>query len=477
MKNSINTTIEEFSRKYLSPSQDEQSVISSRYIQLKELLPGSEIFQSGSYPRFTSVTPVHDLDVIWVMPESWQQSITKAFAVAFNKQDFSYDVSQPLEELANYLREEYRKIGVRVEIDDSQRHAVKISFPDDDSSKDPFTIDVVPAVKSGRKQAGNDLFLVPEIQKAPHSKREKIVKDRGGRVKWIFSNPKFYLDQAKRINDVNDSYRKAVKFVKTWRRACNASLLDFELQSFHLEQVLAQMFLEDSTLDTIQAVKSFLANLEYWVAEPKIPDAANGDVYIDSYLEKDVNGSQRRRAVAFATKSLTILNQISDDATFSDVYRAIRLMLIANAPWTHNPNETSKVDVFCEVVRLSKLSNPKHYSRKYTSLPKEILAEINGPRPLSSGELIKPGYQLKFMPSVNGIIVDEIKWLVVNTGTDALEKNRISGWRGYKFDDCFEDTVTRIEHTEYIGEHWIECYLIRGGACVGVGRFDVCISN
>ena len=110
MKSNINTTIEEFSRKYLSPSQDEESAISVRYNQLQELLPGSEIFQSGSYPRRTAVTPVHDLDVIWVMPEEWQQRVTKAYTQAFNKQDFTFDVSQPLNELADYLRDSIEKL-------------------------------------------------------------------------------------------------------------------------------------------------------------------------------------------------------------------------------------------------------------------------------------------------------------------------------------------------------------------------------
>lgn len=477
MKGNTNTTIEEFSRKYLSPSQDEQSAISARYVQLQELLPGSEIFQSGSYPRYTAVTPVHDLDVIWVMPEEWQQRVTKAYTQAFNKQDFTFDVSQPLKELADYLREQYRKIGVKAAIDDTQRHAVKISFPEEDDSKDSFTIDVVPAVKSGRKNAGNDVYLVPEIQKATHSKWEKIAKKLGGQVRWILSDPKFYLDQAKEINDSNSSYRKAVKFVKTWRRACNAGLVNFELQSFHLEQVLAQMFLEDNTLDTLQAVKSLFTNLGYWLAEPRIFDAANSDVFIDSYLTKDLNGTQRKEATAFATKSLYYLNQLDDDSTFADVYNTIRLMLIASSPWPHYIGSISNIDIACEVERLKKWVNPKHYSRKYTALSKESLAEINGPRPLSTGEKIKPGYQLKFTPVMNGIAYDEIKWLIVNTGTDALEKNRISGWRGFKFDDCYQQTCYRIEHTEYIGQHWIECYLIKDGSCVGVGKFDVFIER
>lgn len=477
MKNNINTTLEEFSRKYLSPTQNEQSVISARYVQLQKLLPGSEIFQSGSYPRCTAVSPVHDLDVIWVMPEEWQQRVTKAYTQAFNKQGFTFDVSQPLKELADYLREQYRKIGVKVEIDDTQRHAVKISFPEKDSSKDSFTIDVVPAVKSGRKNAGNDVYLVPEIQKATHSKWEKIANERGGRVKWILSDPKYYLDQAKEINDSNSSYRKAVKFIKTWRRACNAGLVDFELQSFHLEQVLAQMFLEDNTLDTLQAVKSLFTDLGYWMAEPRISDAANPDVFIDSYLTKDLNGTQRKEAAAFAAKSLHYLNQLDDDSTFADVYKATRLMLIAPPPWPRHIGSISKIEIACEVERLKKMVNLQHYSKKYTALSKESLAEINGPRPLSTGEKIKPGYQLKFTPVMNVMAYDEIKWLIVNTGTDALEKKRIRGWRGFEFNDCNKDANSRIEYTEYIGEHWVECHVIQDGQCIGFGRFYVNIYN
>ena len=40
----------------------------------KNVLVGS-IFQSGSYARFTSITPLNDLDVIWVISERLKKRI------------------------------------------------------------------------------------------------------------------------------------------------------------------------------------------------------------------------------------------------------------------------------------------------------------------------------------------------------------------------------------------------------------------
>lgn len=470
MKNDINTTLEEFARKYLSPAQPERDAISRRYQQLREILPGWEIFQNGSYPRETSITPVHDLDVIWVMPDSWQNQINKAFASAtLRGQALTFDVTQPLSELAVFLRREYAKIGETVEIDDSQTHSVKISFP----KTEVFSIDVVPAAKSGKKNRyGDDIYLVPEIQQARHKRWSEIYKQRGGKLLWILSDPKFYVKQAAGLNSSNTSYRKSVKFAKVWRRACNTGLTDFELQSFHMELILADIFKNSPNINMHRAVVQFLTELPVRLQQPAIADAANPNVFIDDYLDKDTSGGQRKLASAFANETLTRLQELGDNLTFEEIYSILREALVAQTPWPTSQNVVS-FEIECVAELRKKRKNSSDWRYHGYNLPKWTLDEINAPKTLTSGEAVKPGYNLTFTPLTNGLVADEIKWLVVNTGTDPLEQDRIAGWRGLEFHDCEEGTNQRLEYTRYVGQHWIQCFYLSEGVCVGHGRFYV----
>lgn len=471
MKSKINTTLEEFARKYLSPSQTEREAISRRYKQLQEILPGSEIFQSGSYPRETTTTPVHDLDVIWVMPESWQLKITKAYSEASSLGlPLTFDVTEPLSHLAQYLRQRYQELGENVEVDDSQSHSVKISFP----KKEKFSIDVVPAVKSGSKNKNqDDIYLVPEIQQARHKRWDEIYKQRNGKLRWILSDPKFYLNQAKKLNALNTSYRKTVKLVKNWRRACNSGLTDFELQSFHMELVLAEIFTKNQGIGMYEAINQFFTELPNRLKTPTIPDVANANVFIDSYLDKDTDGRQRQRATQFAQRTQLVLQELDEDLTLEDIYSAIRNCLIAQSPWTARAENIISVELRCIVEKREKRTNSSDWRYRKYNLPKETLAYINGPRVLTSKEEIHPGYDLTFSPLTNGIDFDDVRWLVVNTGIDPLDKNKISGWRGFEFHESEEGTFERKEYTEYLGEHWIECHLLKNGHSVGIGRFYV----
>lgn len=473
MASDINNTIEEFCRKYLSPSIEERTAISKRYKELQELLPGNTLFQSGSYARETSVNTVHDLDVIWVMPEHWQTLVQKAYT-ANTRKGLTFNVSQPLEELAQYLRAAYFKRGVSVVIDSSQRHAVKIAFGTKDKKIEDFTIDVVPAVRSGRKnEFGDDIFLVPEIQKRKHRDWEKIYMERKGDVRWILSDPKFYVAQAENLNKSNPCFRKAAKFIKIWRRACNAGLVGFELQSFHTELLATELFLKEK-LDVFDAVCLFLSNLDDWLSSPWIKDHANGSIYVDNYLDEDIGNIARLQIACFARQSLDALKSLGDSSTAEDIYDAIRLAVKAPAPWAVCQKGIVSIPLECTIERKEKdkLRNRTTFNPRYPALPKSVLQQINGPRKISSGEEIKPRFRLLFSPQFGNLPFDQIKWLVVNNGTDALEKKKISGWRGFEFQDC-DSVDCREEYSEYIGKHWVECYLLRANECVGFGQFIV----
>lgn len=65
---------------------------------------------------------------------------------------------------------------------------------------------------------------------------------------------------------------------------------------------------------------------------------------------------------------------------------------------------------------------------------------------------------------------DKVLWKVRNVGEIAERKNCIRG-------QIQERTNEIIEPTSFKGRHYIECYLIKGGVCVAIGRVDVPIGQ
>lgn len=468
--NDVNTILKEFGRKYLSPDSKERENVSKQYIRLQQMLPGTEIFQSGSYKRETAVTPIHDLDVIWVLPDAWQEKIIKSYTQRIAGSLFEFDVSEPLKNLGDLLRLGYSKLGESVKIDDSQTHSVKISFP----GKETFTIDVVPAVKSGKKNGyQGDMYLVPEIQKTSHGKWVEVYKSRDGKLRWVLSDPDTYIKQAEELN-ANTSYRKTVKFIKVWKKSCNAGLTGLELKSFHLELIVSEIFRKNKSISFYDASVRFLSNLQYWLSEPRLPDEADNSVFVDSYLnEDDPDGSQRSKVYVFAHRTLQYFQSMLAESDKDHAYLKLRSSLVAMPPWIVVQGNYIGISINCTAKRKKKWVNSSDWRKGVPHMPQVWVDNYNNPRPLQSDQQIEKGYDLKFIPEVGDLTYDEIKWLIVNNGTDALETHRIRGWRGNEFQLSDEDLFYKTEFTQYSGRHWIDCFVLNDGVCIGYGRFFV----
>ena len=72
----IEQILTDYIRQNLSPTKLERDNISEKYKELQSRLE-ERAFQNGSYARFTSTTPVNDLDVFYVLPESVFKTITE----------------------------------------------------------------------------------------------------------------------------------------------------------------------------------------------------------------------------------------------------------------------------------------------------------------------------------------------------------------------------------------------------------------
>ena len=76
-------------------------------------------FQSGSYARFTAITPLNDLDVIWVFPEESKRQISSG----------DLNLNNILNDLVEKLEAEYKILGIKIKAK-TQTRSVKIEFVD-----------------------------------------------------------------------------------------------------------------------------------------------------------------------------------------------------------------------------------------------------------------------------------------------------------------------------------------------------------
>ncbi|MBV6459420.1 MAG: hypothetical protein HONBIEJF_02568 [Fimbriimonadaceae bacterium] len=289
-----NNQIATFSRDYLSPTKEQRAKVSTRYEELKGFLKGS-CFMSGSYARFTAVRPPKDLDVIWVC---FDERIT-------------LEPRPILDALTEKLIEAYRLNSnerVKFEVQD---HSITIIFLND---TDDFSIDVVPAAETGRKnEFGDPIYCVPEIQKLSHIQRRAF----HGTAQWIYSDPRGYIVEAQKLEDQTDGrFRRSAKVVKAWRQKHKKELGDdFKLKSFHVEQLVVR-HLQLRPGDTIlQVLRAIFGSLNRAIEAPAIPDRANSDAFIDQYVA-DLTYAEKAKILSLQQGAFRIVAQL--EAATSD---------------------------------------------------------------------------------------------------------------------------------------------------------------
>ncbi|WP_373533071.1 nucleotidyltransferase [Vampirovibrio sp.] len=81
----------------------------------------------------------------------------------------------------------------------------------------------------------------------------------------------------------------------------------------------------------------------------------------------------------------------------------------------------------------------------------------------SDGTALPKYASLKFTAYPNVPQPYDVKWQVVNTGTQAANSRGLRG-------NIFDNPLVRMEGTEYTGSHCIECFIIKNGVCVARSR-------
>jgi Adenylyl/Guanylyl and SMODS C-terminal sensor domain len=433
-KDKLNILFREYA-KTLSPRKYERDMISDVYSAINNVLWINNCIQIGSYPRYTSITPVHDLDVLYFL-WSWNED--------------SHDPLTTLKELLKIIKDNYKNPTDYIVDISMQTHSITISHKE--NGIEVFWVDIVPAYKFGKNEFWNDTYKVPEIIKLPHKKRlEKYSKllSEHKNMDWILSDPRWYIQIASNLDHItNWEFRKTVKIIKKWKNNLCDVDGNLKFKSFHLEQIITWYFKRNPQLEIFDWIFSFFIELPNIIEHPNtIADRANSDKFIDDYLIKFTSWDKKK--IIQARDGLLIkLEKYSSSQSINS------LMQI-------DFYERSPKEQFLFDQRIPTFTDPDYNFNIYGEVQVRkwwFMKEI-----LTKTWLITIDRAIRFWISWDQPSVDLFKWKVKNDDNSEDPRWEITDHR----------TLRDPEWTKYIWDHYVECYAILWNSCVAKARQNV----
>src|SRR5690554_2635927 len=127
-KNKIESFLRTFVKENISPKQEDISFVSEVYKSFTDVLGQGNCRQIGSFPRYTAIRPLHDLDVLYKISDE-----------NFDTQNSESFLKELLEELERkYVNPTSYEIQTAV-----QTHSISFLFMNGED--EVFAVDIVPA--------------------------------------------------------------------------------------------------------------------------------------------------------------------------------------------------------------------------------------------------------------------------------------------------------------------------------------------
>jgi hypothetical protein len=432
-KPELNAALRKLAKDRLSPTETERTFVSRVYVSIQTVLGEKNCLQIGSYPRFTAITPLHDLDVLYVL--------------GIQGEDTS-SANSVLRDLQQILQRDYKnptRYNFKISL---QTHSISITFME--GEEEVFAVDIVPAYISGSNEFGEDTYLVPEIFSKSHRakmRRYEELAERHQAMTWINSDPRGYIHVARDVNDVNPDFRKAVKIAKAWKQACCEASESFKLKSFHLEQVITSYFRTGISIDIFDAVFRFFCDIPSLLVKPMIPDRADPSRMIDAYVA-DLTPVERQAVIQARDHFLFQLENLSGS---SDVPNLLRAGFRERMGTTERFLFDQRIPVLIEDDAILRIEG-------FVLVRDGFRSSV-----LDTRGLILIDRKIRFSV-VRGVpSADLYKWKVRNDDSSPQPRGEITD----------HSTLSNPERTAYPGKHFVECYAIRGGVCIARARQNV----
>ena len=395
----------------------------------------SHMYIVGSVGRETAIKGVSDLDILFDLPVE----VFKRFDAYKEKKQSSL-----LQEIKNVLKARYPNTDIS---GDGQVVVIKFN---------KYTVELVPGFKQS-----DDRFKYPDT-------------NNGG--SWKYTDPLPEISESKKTaEDTDNNFKYIANMLRAWKNKqgfkFGGLLIDTITYKFLNEKTDYRNIGFDSYLDMTQALFEYIKDLNkdqsYWYALGSNQQVYNCD-----------NGK-------FITKAEKAYKKIKDlTANSSDVNKKLRQVFGTQFP----------KKVTAENREYTSSYNQKYYNDTEEFIEDYFTVDIkynisidckitqDGFRPMLLKKLLRDKMFLAikkhlefYIDSMDSEIKKEapydIYWKVKNEGQEAIKR------------DCIRGQIKRTntksinESSDFIGEHYVECYIVKDGICIAKDHIDVPISN
>ncbi|MFA1551891.1 nucleotide-binding domain-containing protein [Actinomadura chokoriensis] len=375
----------------------------------------------GSYGRHTAVKGVSDLDMIFILPP-WLRS---AYASATGPRRI-------LNRVRDALKARYPKTDIRVD-----QCVVRVQF-----TSNAFKFEVQPAF-----QNDDGSFDYPDT----------VAEG------WKVTRPRDEISATKECNDrTSTNMRHLARMARAWKNANGVNM-----GGLLIDTLVHNFFSQTKDYDSAGTGSFDLMARDFFEFLKDEPDK-------EYYLA--LGSNQRVKVKArFQPKATKAYNKVREaiadggkaaaNKKWREVFGTSVPLAVSEASQASKDTEqfiedlypvdiTGSVDIDCEVTQ-------------------------NGWRPTRLREMLRTRAPLRADKSLKFIVTDcsvqlpyTLQWKVLNRGPEAEHRNMV---RGQIVDSSRPNT--RKEHSDFRGDHVVECFVVKDGVVVARDRIDVPISN
>lgn len=395
----------------------------------------SHMYIVGSVGRETAIKGVSDLDILFDLPVE----VFKRFDAYKEKKQSSL-----LQEVKNVLKARYPNTDIS---GDGQVVVIKFN---------KYTVELVPGFKQS-----DDRFKYPDT-------------NNGG--SWKYTDPLPEISESKKTaEDTDNNFKYIANMLRAWKNKqgfkFGGLLIDTITYKFLNEKTDYRNIGFDSYLDMTKALFEYIKGLDkdqsYWYALGSNQQVYNCD-----------NGK-------FITKAEKAYKKIKDlTANSSDVNKKLRQVFGTQFP----KKVTAENRAYTSSYNQKYYNDTEEFIEDYFTVDIKYNISIDckitqdGFRPMLLKKLLRDKMFLAikkhlefYIDSMDSEIKKEapydIYWKVKNEGQEAIKRDCIRGQ--------IKRTNTKFinESSDFIGEHYVECYIVKDGICIAKDHIDVPISN
>lgn len=377
----------------------------------------------GSFGRHTAIKGVSDLDMIFILPSSIRSNY-----------DGDTGPRRMLERVRDDLKARYPNTSVRVD-----QCVVRVQF-----TSNAFKFEVQPAFENA-----DGSFDYPDT------------KAEG----WKVTKPREEIAATKECNDrTSTNMRHLARMARAWKNQNGVNM-----GGLLIDTLVYRFFAQTDAYDSAGTGAFDLMTRDFFEFLKDEPDK---DYYWA--LGSNQRVKVKARFQAKAKKAFNRCLEAIADGGKASANKKWREVFGTSVPLSANAKDDSRS--FRDTEQFIENRYPVDITESVT-IDCEVLQD--GWRPTKLREMLTTGALLKANRSLTFRVIDstvdapyELKWKVLNRGAEAERRDMIRG----QIVDSSKPRV-RVEHSDFKGEHMVECYVIKDGIVVARDRIDVPISN